>query len=161
MLYLLDANVLIRAHEDYYGLEQVPQFWEWIVAQAEADVLKLPYEIFEEISVSTGPLGVWINDSATKKSLVLDETVDPAALNHVLVDGYAPDLNDSEIEKIGRDPFLIAYALTGTDRVVVTKETSKPSKTRANRKIPDVCNDLSASCTTDFAFFKAAGFRAR
>lgn len=47
---------------------------------------------------------------------------------------------------IGRDPFLIAYASVSADRVVVTKEVSKPSKQGANRKIPDVCNDLGVKC---------------
>ncbi len=27
-LYLVDANVLIRAHEDYYPLDRIPQFWD-------------------------------------------------------------------------------------------------------------------------------------
>ena len=35
--------------------------------------------------------------------------------------GYAPDLTDDEVEKIGRDPFLIAYALADPpERCVVT-----------------------------------------
>jgi hypothetical protein len=43
-------------------------------------------------------------------------------LNEVLAAGYAPDLNDSEIEEIGQDPFLIAYALANPgDRTIVTK----------------------------------------
>ena len=40
MLYLIDANVLIRAHEDYYALDRVPQFWEWLEQQALADRIK-------------------------------------------------------------------------------------------------------------------------
>lgn len=31
MLYLLDANTLIDANRDYYGLDSVPQFWEWLI----------------------------------------------------------------------------------------------------------------------------------
>jgi len=41
-------------------------------------------------------------------------------VQHVLEHGYAPDLNDVEIEEIGKDPFLIAAALAGPDRAVVT-----------------------------------------
>jgi hypothetical protein len=33
MLYLLDANVLITAHNTYYAIDQVPEFWEWIAHQ--------------------------------------------------------------------------------------------------------------------------------
>lgn len=51
---------------------------------------------------------------------------------------YAPDLNDSEIEEIGQEPFLI-YALDDVANfTVVTKEVSAPSKQRANRRVPDV-----------------------
>ena len=56
MLYLLDANVLIRAHEDYYPIDRVPQFWVWLLGLAEAGHAKLPFEIYHEIAVSTGPL---------------------------------------------------------------------------------------------------------
>ncbi|MCY4508918.1 MAG: DUF4411 family protein [Acidobacteria bacterium] len=31
MLYLLDANVLIDAHRDYYPLGRVPEFWDWLI----------------------------------------------------------------------------------------------------------------------------------
>ena len=30
-LYLLDANVLIRAHEDYYPVDRIPPFWTWLI----------------------------------------------------------------------------------------------------------------------------------
>ena len=56
------------------------------------------------------------------------------------IQGYAPDLNDSEIEEIGQDPFPIGYALADAGNfTVVTKEVSAPSKQRANRRVPDVC----------------------
>ena len=31
-LYLMDANVLIRAHADYYPLDRLPQFWAWLLS---------------------------------------------------------------------------------------------------------------------------------
>ncbi len=31
MLYLLDANVLIDADRDYYPIDRVPEFWDWIL----------------------------------------------------------------------------------------------------------------------------------
>jgi hypothetical protein len=55
---------------------------------------------------------------------VLNEAI--TGVNHVIEKGYAPDLNDVEIVKVGKDPFLIAAAFAGPDRVVVTREVSKP-----------------------------------
>lgn len=159
MLYLLDANVLIRAHEDYYGIEQVPQFWDWLKASAEKGIVKMPFEIHDEIAVSTGRLKDWITTADVASALILDEQPDQALVNRVLIQGYAPDLSDSEIETVGRDPFLVAYALARPDRIVVTKEVSKPSKLRSNRRLPDVCASLGVKWTKDFDFYKAAGFR--
>jgi hypothetical protein len=49
MLYLLDANVLITANSAYYPLDQVPEFWTWILHQATSNRLKIPREIMDEI----------------------------------------------------------------------------------------------------------------
>jgi hypothetical protein len=76
----------------------------------------------------------------------------------VLARGYAPDLTDVEIEEIGQDPFLIAAALGGPDRIVVTRETLKPSAQRANRRIPDVCATFDVATITDFALFRKLNF---
>lgn len=47
--YLLDANVLITANSTYYPLDQIPEFWSWVHHQANANRLKTPGEIMEEI----------------------------------------------------------------------------------------------------------------
>ncbi len=72
--------------------------------------------------------------------------------------GYATDLTDVEVEKIGRDTFLIDYALADKERCVVTTEVSKPTAIRANRRIPDVCTGLGVACIDTFAFLKALNF---
>jgi hypothetical protein len=45
VLYLLDANVMIRAHEDYYPIDRIPQFWTWLASLGETGTAKVPYEI--------------------------------------------------------------------------------------------------------------------
>lgn len=62
MLYLLDANVLISAHELHYPLDRVPQFWTWLLAMAATGSVKLPFEIYNEIAISTGDLKDWLHD---------------------------------------------------------------------------------------------------
>ena len=158
MLYLIDANVLIRAHEDYYPLDRVPQFWEWVQLQALADRLKMPFEIHNEIAVSTGPLSDWVCSPNIRTALVLDEEANADAVNRVLAEGYGENLTDSDLEKIGQDPFLIAYALGATDRIVVTKETSRPGAMRANRKIPDICDALDVQWMRDFSLYRTLQF---
>lgn len=164
MLYLLDANVLITAHNLYYAVDRVPEFWDWLAHKGAAADLKVPIEIFEEIKDggtddAKDLLFGWVKEEANKAAVLLQEEVDPALVVQVINDGYAPDLTDDEVEQIGRDPFLIAYALASpADRCVVTTEASKPTKRRQNRRIPDVCAALGLSCCDTFAMVRALGF---
>jgi hypothetical protein len=162
LLYLLDANVLITANSAYYPLDQIPEFWSWVLHQAAANRIKIPHEIMEEIKAGRkddDPLLDWISADDVQASLLLDESVNVALVQHVVSAGYAPDLTDDEVEKIGRDPFLIAYALADqANRTVVTTEVSRPSAQRANRKVPDVCNSLGAPVCGPFALNRVLGF---
>ena len=160
-LFLLDANVLIRAHEDYYDVNRVPQFWEWLIEMGKANRIKIPVEIHGEIKDAKGPLGEWARDRATKDALILDSSAS-RHIARVIGQGYASDLDEDEIETIGKDPNLIAHALVEPDcRVVVSKENSKPNAQRANKKEPDVCRALKVQCVTDFHVFRELDFTTR
>ncbi len=157
-LYLLDANVLIRAHADYYPMDRIPPFWTWLLSMGTADVIKMPLEIYHEVATSTDMLGTWLKRSDVKKAILLEEATNGPRVRRIIVEGYAPDLNDVELEEIGRDPFLVAAALGGPDRVVVTREVSGPSKKRANRKLPDICAQFCVPVINDFALYRALNF---
>lgn len=151
MLRLLDANILITAHNSYYAIDAVPEFWAWLANRAEAGHIKMPKEIYDEIKdggtdKEKDLLYEWIQQPAIKAALVLKEEVDPALVQKVIAEGYADDLDDVEIEKLGRDPFLIAYGLAAPNRAVVSAEVSQSSKQRANRKVPDVCTGFGVPC---------------
>lgn len=157
MLYLLDANVLITAKNLYYEFGRVDQYWEWLAFQAEQGHVKIPIEIYEEITVGKDGLATWAK--ANKDVLLLEEEVDIALVQHVTANGYAPDLTDIELEAVGRDPFLIAYALVDVEkRMVVTGEV-RSNKQRQNRPIPSVCDTLGVKSCDQFAFGRALDFR--
>ena len=163
VLYPLDANVLIDANRDYYPIARVPEFWDWLLEMGMLDRIKIPQEFFEEVILPPppknrpDPLVEWLKTN--KKALVLDEEAVAELVTRVTEQGYADDLTDQEIEKIGRDPFLVAYALVNTQkRDVVTTEHSKPSRTRANRKLSDVCNDFNVRCIHTFALIQELDF---
>lgn len=125
-------------------LDRVPEFWEWLLHMGAANRVKIPLEIVEEIVSGTDDLAEWLSDREHRDALQLDEEIDVSALQKIIAQGYAPDLTDDDIEKIGRDPFLIAYAMIDTtNRCVVTAEVSKPSATRSNRRVPDVCRSMN------------------
>jgi len=163
-IYLLDANVLITAHRDYYPMDMVPEFWTWLLHKAQQGIVKMPLETFEEVRDGGGkakkdPLVDWLGEKAVKDALLLNEEVDPDLVVAVLKAGYGDNLNDTEIEQIGRDPFLVAYGFKDpVARIIVSVEVSAPSKKRANRRVPDVCKDNGISCCNTFAMLKALGF---
>ncbi|WP_315859736.1 DUF4411 family protein [Rhizobium leguminosarum] len=112
----------------------------------------------EEITEGS-ELAQWLKDGDNYNALKLDEDVNPA-LVQIVIEKYAPDLNDAEIIEVGRDPFLIAHPLAHRlDRIVVTVEASKPSTKRANRRIPDVCNDLEVRWCNSFQMLTELNFR--
>ena len=105
-------------------------------------------------------INAWITTDDVKTAILFDEDVDPNLVASVIDNGYAPDLTEDEILQLGRDPFLIAYALASpADRCVVTTEVSSPRKQRQNRKIPDVCAAMGVTCRNTFAMTKTLGFK--
>ncbi|VVT53874.1 hypothetical protein UYSO10_4930 [Kosakonia radicincitans] len=159
-LYLLDANILIHAHDYYYPQKRVPEFWEWILFHAINGRIKMPLEIIDEIKGGDSDVHAkWVHNKTNRPHILLPEEFDAEILNQVVNEGYAKDLSDLEIEKIGKDPFLIAYAMKDKkNRIVVSNETPKPSKVRANRKVPDVCNTFGVNCCTVYQLLKDLDF---
>ncbi|MFO1398253.1 MAG: DUF4411 family protein [Burkholderiales bacterium] len=162
MLYLLDANVVITASNYYYPIDAVPEFWSWLAHHAANGNIKMPLQVFDEVrdggdKDNPDPLFEWLQ--ANRDVIVLAEEVDPASVGRVITGGYAADLTDDELEQIGKDPFLIAYALSDpANRCVVTNEASSTRRVRQNRRIPDVCGALGAQCTNPFVMMKTLKF---
>ena len=157
MLHLVDASVLIEAKDCYHEFDRVPEFREWILNRARTGLVKIPQEICDELLKGKDPLTKWMNRNRTE--LLLDEEVDESTLNEVLNRGYGPKLTSVEVESIGTDAILISHAFKSrTCRTVVTRE--KPSrKKRQNRRIPDVCKDLEATCCDPWELNRALDFR--
>lgn len=165
MIYLLDANTLIDAKRDYYPIDRVPEFWEWLVFQGQEGSIKIPIEVYEEFSDSKDKegkkdtLASWAEQKQVKDVLLLDEEADQDLVARITYGGYIANPTDDALKKIGRDPFLLSYALKDPeDRCVVTTETSKPSRQGANRHIPDVCVDFGLRCINNFQMIKEMNF---
>jgi hypothetical protein len=157
----------MTAINQYYPVEGVPEFWEWLAHRAAAGDIKILIEMFDEIREGgrgdeRDHLFAWIRMEANRAALLLGEEVDEDRVRTVITEGYAPDLNDAELEQMGHDPFLIAYGLAvPADCCVVSTEVSKPRRTGQNRHIPDVCNELGVPWCNTFAMTRALGFTTR
>lgn len=103
MLDLLDANILIDANRDYYPMDRVPEFWDWLAAMGQQGLVKVPREVYDKVTQADDALSRWLKEH--REALLLDETVDGDLIRRVISEGYAPDLNDVEIEQLNEDPF--------------------------------------------------------
>lgn len=166
MIYLLDANTLIDAKRDYFEFERVPEFWEWLQHHGGIGNVKIPIEIYEEFEETKNAngdrdaLAEWASDEEVRMALLFREDVDPRIVSSVITQGYCQSPTDQEIEKMGRDPFLIAHALRDvSNRMIVTTEVSKPTRQRANRQVPDVCRDLGVRCINTFQLLRELDFK--
>ena len=161
MLYLVDSSIFIDAKRLYYQFDRVPEYWKWLEFRAREGKIKIPWEIFEEITVKSAKkdqLDVWARKN--ESILVLDEPLSDKIYEEVINEGYAPDLIDAEYQKIGGDPFLIAHALANKkNRTVVTSEVSRSSVNRADRKIPDICKTFDIRCVKQWELIKELDFR--
>lgn len=92
-MYLLDANVLIRANADFYALDRIPQFWEWLIGKGGNGEIKIPVAIHDEIAVGSDQ---WQTGSKTKSLASARRNAragtGPAGARHGLT-GPAPGLH--------------------------------------------------------------------
>ncbi len=158
MLYLLDADSIITGDKNAYPFGRFRIFWEWLAHMGSIGSVKIPAEQYEEVISGRGEIVDWLKLPETRTALLLQEEAIPRIVADVTLRGYG-DLNEDEIEQVGRDPFLISYAVVDPNgRTVVSFETSAPSKQRANRKIPDVCRMFGVACVTLFEMVSALDF---
>ena len=138
MQYRLDANVVINADRDYYPIDRVREFWDWLLHQAKRGKVVIPVQMYDEIVAGKASLVDWLKEN--KDSFVLSLRPDTSKVRYVISQGYANDLTEDEIQKIGKDPFIVTYVLMlgKNDAIVVSTEVSKPKAQRANRQLPDV-----------------------
>jgi hypothetical protein len=72
MLYLLDADTLIRADSTYYPLSRFPIFWVWLGHHGQLHNIKIPVEQYEEIVAGNGELVDWLQDADTASAMILN-----------------------------------------------------------------------------------------
>lgn len=158
MIYLVDASTLITAHNTYYALHRVPEFWEWLRHHGALGTIKIPAAIYAEVEDGNDALADWMSDAASKDALLFGEAPVPALVQAVSA-LYGDDPSEEDVETIGKDPFLIAAALVDpNDRLVVTAEVSKPGRQGANRHIPNICADIGVQWHSPVEFLNALNF---
>jgi len=158
VIYLIDASTLITAHNTYYAIHRVPEFWEWLRHHGTLGTIKIPAAIYAEVEDGNDALAGWMAESTSKDALLFSEMPVTAHIQAVSA-LYGNNLSEEDVETIGKDPFLIAAALVDpNNRLIVTAEVSKPGRQGANRHIPNICADIGVQWQTPVEFLNVLNF---
>jgi hypothetical protein len=137
--YVLDANVFMQAHRQWYRFCFCQGFWAFIIKQQQNGVITSIDRVRDEISPGDA-LHAWIKNIAPKslfassKSTKVAQRYGEVATWVMSNDKYTPPAKNEFMGEA--DGWIIAYAWAN-DMIVVTHEV--PSKEKGKVKIPDVC----------------------
>ncbi|MGH7940100.1 MAG: DUF4411 family protein [Limisphaerales bacterium] len=153
MAYLLDANTLIQAKNEYYGFDLCPGFWAWLEqGNAAGEVFSID-RIQQELERGNDELATWATAHGHGFFLPVDEQTNQAM---AVVAAWVQNGNFSDNAKreffSGADPFLIAHAMAH-GQTVATHEVHKEGE-RRKVKIPTVCRGLNVPCVRAFEMLR-------
>ena len=157
--YMLDANVLMTAHRDYYAPDICPGFWECIGHYIAAGQLLVIDRVWDEI-IYPQELVDWLNQ--TVGGALVPTTAEPVirAYGEMMnwVQGnhqFLPAARD-EFARVA-DGWLAAYAMAN-NTIVVTNEVSNPN-VRRKVQLPNLCEQFGVGCINTYDMIRELGLR--
>jgi len=146
--YCLDANVLIKAWNEYYSPKFFPEYWNLLNKLGEKEIIFLPEMVSEEITRTEDDLAIWLKTSnipirkiTEPVTICLQRIYSQNALHKQLVDNIK--------QRSLADPWIIAHALN-ENAIVVTKENKETALNSKRIKIPNVCENMGIRWINDF-----------
>jgi predicted nucleic acid-binding protein len=150
--YLLDANVFIQAKNLHYGFDFCPAFWDWLVAQNDADQVASIEKVADELYAGADELADWATARGAPFFLPPDDAVLPTlqtVSNWVTGQNYEPAAIATFLQVA--DYWLVAHALAH-QCIVVTHEV--PADTMRKIKIPNACIGLGLRCVSPYEMLR-------
>lgn len=143
-MYVLDANVFIGAHREYYSFDIVPSFWKTLLKLADKSKIcsidKIHNEIVNPNEKEPDQLHEWTSENFRdyfEKTDAQDVLQNYAKIQQWAINNS--QFTDAAKEEFARnaDAWLIAYSMA-KGYTLVTQETYKPD-TKKRILIPVVC----------------------
>lgn len=150
--YLLDANVFIQAKNLHYGFDFCPAFWDWLIAQNDADQVASIEKVADELYAGADDLSDWASARGDTFFLRPDDAVLPAlrtVSNWASSQNYEPAAVATFLQVA--DYWLVAHALAH-QCIVVTHEV--PADTTRKIKIPNACIGLGLHCVSPYEMLR-------
>lgn len=155
-MYLIDTNVLVESHTQYYSYEGCPAFWAWLDEMTATGMIATIEKVREELRN-----GSWLEEwsrSHPQFFLPMDKEATDGlrdVTKWVQDSTFKPAQRAAFLE--GADPMLIGYA-RGHSLTLVTIEVAARDRRNPNKiKIPDLCNALEVRCITPWQLLKYEG----
>lgn len=157
--FVLDTSVFIQAYKDYYSMDLVPAFWDFLVQANRAGTVYSIDRVYQELEAKDDALFDWAKDNL---SVFTPSTgTDVASVYHDMVNWVQNNQNftDAAKHKFARvaDGWLASYAKVHGS-VLVTQE-SYDARTRSNVKIPNLCQQYGIAWTNTFGMLRRLGAR--
>jgi predicted nucleic acid-binding protein len=146
--YCLDANIIIRAWQEYYSPKFCPSYWEILQELGTQEKIFLPQMVLEEITRTDDDLSGWLKQSKIPIRKI-DEPVTECLKRIYEVNPSHKFLVDNIKQRSLADPWVIAHALN-ENAIVVTKEAKEIAINTKRIKIPNVCENMGIKCINDF-----------
>lgn len=160
-VYVIDANVLMQAHRDYYAFPICPGFWDFLLQQFEAGRIVSVDKVFAEI-LPGDALFHWVQSSVPKQffASTQDQAVSAnftALAGWVQSQGQFTQAAKDEFARVA-DGWLVAYAQAHPNHFVVTMEERAD---HAKRKVPlpNVCLQFGVRYKSTFEMLTELGGR--
>ncbi len=157
MAYLLDTNVFIEAHDQYYHPACCPGFWEWLIHRNRDGLVYSTAEVLDELR----RLDDWVTKWATTVGSHIFLPIDSAVNREVAtVHAWAATKYHRDTVKkfmSGADSFLVAHGLVH-GYTVVTRERPAPGS-KKTIKLPDACEALDVKWLGPFDMLEREGAR--
>jgi len=158
--YLIDANIFITSHRQYYSFDIAPSFWEQLIEKA-SDKMVIIERVKDEIQKGEDKLAKWYNEECSKFEVL-------GIPDYSVIEAYKKIINSvneseqylqsakEEFAKIA-DSWLCAYGLA-YDYTIVTLETYD-ADIRRQIKIPNICKEFNIKYINLSQFMREVGIR--
>lgn len=158
--YLIDANIFITAHREYYSFDIAPSFWEQLIEKA-SDKIIIIERVKNEIQKGGDELTEWYNEECSNFKVlgIPDNSVIEAyreIINSVNKNTQYLQSAKEEFASVA-DSWLCSYGLA-YDYTIVTLETYD-AYIRKRIKIPNICEEFDIKYINLSQFMREVGIR--
>jgi len=155
----MDSDALIRAKDNGYAFDLVPDFWDRLLSLAGDGDLCSPIRVHSELKDGSDELAEWVKKH--REALFIEPSEDVQKKYREVADfveaTYAPDKAKEFLA--GADAWLIAHACEEGGQIVTMETRAKQVQFTSKARIPDVSRHFGVSCINVWEMVRLTGMK--